>query len=60
LSRHRVSIEALIQKDARRGDAQIVILTDEVLESEMVDAISEIESNEVVTSRVSMIRVSNL
>ena len=60
LSRHRVSIEALIQKDARRGDAQIVILTDEVLESEMVDAISEIESNEVVTSKVSMIRVSNL
>ena len=60
LSGHRVSIEALIQKDARRGDAQIVILTDEVLESEMVDAISEIESNEVVTSKVSMIRVSNL
>ena len=60
LSRHRVSIEALIQKDARRGDAQIVILTDEVLESEMVDAISEIEANEAVTSKVSMIRVSNL
>lgn len=60
LSRHRVSIEALIQKDARRGDAQIVILTDEVLESEMLDAISEIESNEAVTSKVSMIRVSNL
>jgi len=60
LSRHRVSIEALIQKDARRGDAQIVLLTDEVLESEMVDAISEIESNEAVTSKVSMIRVSNL
>ena len=60
LSRHRVSIEALIQKDARRGDTQIVILTDEVLESEMLDAISEMESNEAVTSKVSMIRVSNL
>ena len=60
LSRHRVSIEALIQKDARRGNTQIVILTDEVLESEMADAISEIESNEAVTSKVSMIRVSNL
>jgi homoserine dehydrogenase len=60
LSRYRVSIEALIQKDARRGDAQIVLLTDEVLESEMVEAISEIESNEAVTSKVSMIRVSNL
>jgi homoserine dehydrogenase len=60
LSRHRVSIEALIQKEARRGNTQIVILTDEVLESEMEDAISEIESNEAVTSKVSMIRVSNL
>ena len=60
LGRHKVSIEALIQKDARRGDAQIVILTDEVLESEMVAAISEIESTDVVTSEVSMIRVSNL
>jgi homoserine dehydrogenase len=60
LSRHRVSIEALIQKDAKRGDTQIVILTDEVLESEMLDAISEMESNEAVTSKVSMIRVSNL
>ena len=60
LSRHRVSIEALIQKDARRGDTQIVIMTDEVLESEMLDAISEMESNEAVTSKVSMIRVSNL
>lgn len=60
LSRHSVSIEAIIQKDARRGNTQIVILTDEVLESEMVDAISEIESNAAVTSKVSMIRVSNL
>ncbi|MDA0272108.1 MAG: homoserine dehydrogenase [Proteobacteria bacterium] len=60
LGRHNVSIEALIQKDARRRDAQIVILTDEVLESEMVGAISEIESNAAVTSKVSMIRVANL
>ena len=60
LSRHNVSIEALIQKDARRRDAQIIILTDEVLESEMVGAITEIESNDAVTSKVSMIRVSNL
>jgi homoserine dehydrogenase len=60
LSRRKISIEALIQKDARRGDAQIVILTNEVLESQIVSAISEIESNEAVTSKVSMIRVANL
>ena len=60
LSRRKISIEALIQKDARRGDAQIVILTNEVLESQIISAISEIESNEAVTSKVSMIRVANL
>jgi homoserine dehydrogenase len=60
LSRRKVSIEALIQKDARRGDAQIIILTNEVLESQIVSAISEIESNEAVTSKVSMIRVAKL
>jgi homoserine dehydrogenase len=60
LGRRKISIEALIQKDARRGGAQIVILTNEVLESQIVSAISEIESNEAVTSKVSMIRVANL
>ncbi|MBO6702931.1 MAG: homoserine dehydrogenase [Pseudomonadales bacterium] len=59
LSNHEVSIEALIQKDARVRDAQIVILTNEVVESQMDAAISELESLENVTSSVSRIRVAS-
>jgi len=58
LSNHGVSIEALVQKDARLSDAQIVILTNEVLESEMNKVISELESLDAVISAVSRIRVS--
>ena len=60
LSNHGVSIEALIQKDARVRDAQIVILTDEVVESKIDAAISELESLDAVTSSVSRIRVASL
>ena len=58
LSNHDVSIEALIQKDARVRDAQIVIVTNEVPESRMDAAISELESLDAVTSAVSRIRVA--
>lgn len=60
LSNHEVSIEALIQKDARVSDAQIVILTNEVQESKIDAAISELESLDAVTSSVSRIRVASL
>ena len=58
LSNHGVSIEVLVQKDARLRDAQIVIVTNEVLESEMNRVITELESLDDVTSAVSRIRVS--
>ena len=58
LSNHGVSIEVLVQKDARLRDAQIVIVTNEVLESEMNRVITELESLDAVTSAVSRIRVS--
>lgn len=57
LSNHNVSIEALIQKDARKSDAQIVIVTNEVVESEINGAIAELERLDAVTAPVSMIRV---
>ena len=60
LGNHDVSIEALIQKDARVRDAQIVILTNEVRESRMDAAINELESLDAVTSAVSRIRVAAL
>jgi homoserine dehydrogenase len=60
LSQHNVSIEALIQKDARVEDAQIVILTNEVEEAEMNGAIEELGSLEDVTSEITRIRVAGL
>lgn len=57
LSNHNVSIEALIQKDARVSDAQIVIITNEVVEAEINLAIEELERLEAVTAPVAMIRV---
>ncbi len=59
LSNHEVSIEALIQKDARVSDAQIVILTNEVVESQIDAAIDELASLDAVSSSVSRIRVAN-
>ncbi len=60
LSNHDVSIEALIQKDARVSDAQIVIVTNEVIESSIMNAINELEQLGEVTAPVSMIRVLTL
>lgn len=60
LSQHSVSIEALIQKDARLGDAEIVILTNEVEEAEMILAVKELESLAEITGTVTRIRVAGL
>lgn len=60
LSDQNVSIEALIQKDARVSEAQIVILTNEVVESEIDSVIEALEALEAVTKPVSRIRLSSL
>ena len=60
LGRHKVSIEALIQKDARPSDAQIVIVTSDVLESDMNAAIEALSSLDEVTSDITRIRVADL
>lgn len=59
LSNHDVSIEALIQKDARFRDAVIVIVTNEITEEQIDDAIKELESLEEVRSKVTRIRVAD-
>jgi len=59
LSDHEVSIEALIQKDARRSDAQIVIVTNDVVESDINVAMSELEALGEVTTAISRIRVAD-
>lgn len=60
LSNHGVSIEALNQKDARLGDAQIVIITNEVVEADMNAAIEELQALPAVTNDVVRIRLANL
>jgi len=59
LGNHDVSIEALIQKDARVSAAQIVIVTNEVPESDLDRAIAELESLDDLTSSISRIRVAD-
>ena len=60
LGKHDVSIEALIQKDARPEDAQIVIVTNDIVESSINAAIAELTSLDEVTSEIARIRVANL
>ena len=60
LSHHKISIEALIQKDAQGGFAAIVIVTDEVVERSMNAAIKELESLDEVRGSVTHIRITDL
>ena len=49
-----------VRKDARLGDAEIVILTNEVEEAEMNRAVEELASLAEITSDVARIRVAGL
>lgn len=59
---HKISIEAIIQKeqDARAASVPIIILTHRVNEKNMKGAIAEIEELDVVTSRITLIRLETL
>lgn len=59
---HTISIEAIIQKEpqANAADVPIVILTHEVNEKNMNQAIAEIEGLETVTGKVMRIRLETL
>lgn len=60
LSQHNISIEALIQKDARQGHAQIVMITDDVKESELNTALAELQSLPEVETQIARIRIAEL
>ncbi len=60
LSSQDISIEALIQKDARPDDARIVIVTDEVAESAVNKCIAALEAESDVIRSVARIRVADL
>ena len=60
LSQRDISIESLIQKDVRAGEAPIVIITNEVQEKDLNQAIIEIEAMEQIKGKVARIRVENI
>lgn len=60
LSQHNISIESLIQKDAREGHAPIVIVTDEVGEASFDAAVKELQSLPEVEGQITRIRVESL
>jgi homoserine dehydrogenase len=60
LSQGNISIESLIQKDAREGEVPIVIVTNEVQERALNAAISELEAMEHNKAKVNRIRVFNI
>ena len=57
LGQHDISIESLIQKDVGEGRAPIVMVTNEVKESVLTDAVREIERLPYVKAPVNHIRV---
>ena len=59
MAQHNISIESLIQKDARKTTAPIAIITDEVLEVAIIAAVSDLEALEEIVGSVSRIRVES-
>ena len=62
LATHKISIEAIIQKEPIEGESSlpVILLTQKTLEKEMNAAISEIENLATVTGKVNRIRVETL
>lgn len=60
LSQRDISIESLIQKDVRAGEVPIVIITNEVQERDLNQAITEIEAMQQIKGKVARIRVENI
>jgi homoserine dehydrogenase len=62
LSRHGISVEALIQKEPEEGvvTATIIMLTSRVLEKTLVDVVKAIEAMDSIEGRVVRLRVENL
>ena len=59
LGQHKISIEALIQKDARGGDAHVVIITNSVLEKSLNNAMQELAGLDETKGDIARIRVAD-
>lgn len=58
LSKHHISIESLIQKDASQGQVPIVLITNVVVEQSLVDALADLHSLDDVLNEIAFIRVA--
>lgn len=58
-SKHEISIESLIQKDEKRGEVPIILISNIVLEQAMDDAIEEISRFDEVLGDIAKIRVAS-
>ena len=61
LGDHGISIEAMIQKEPanQETNADIIMLTTDTVETNMLDAISAIESQDTISGKVVMLRVES-
>jgi len=58
LSQHKISIEALIQKNAQSDHAHVVIITNDVLEKDLNTAMKELASLKETKGEIARIRVA--
>jgi homoserine dehydrogenase len=58
LSQHKISIEALIQKNAQGDDAHVVIITNDVLEKDLNTAMEELAWLKETKGEIARIRVA--
>ena len=58
LSQHKISIEALIQKNAQGDDDHVVIITNDVLEKDLNTAMEELASLKETKDEIARIRVA--
>jgi homoserine dehydrogenase len=58
---HRISMESIIQRDHDSdGNVHVVIVTHDVLESQMMDALEDLEKHEAMVEAPHFIRIENL
>ncbi len=61
-SEHGISIEAVIQKEPKDGQTTVplILLTNEIIEQQLLDAVAVIEALDTVEGKVVKLRVENL
>lgn len=57
LKQHGISVKKLLQDEPEQGDAQIVIITHKTLESEILQAIQELEKLNNIKQKPQMVRI---